>query len=460
MGTCSRAEIMRWCLAIHPKGLCCLVFRVLPKLLGLPHSLLKKFQKDEHLHEHEQEMESGTELGNLPELSQDILMAIFATLEIPDLLRASSVCSSWHSTYTSLASLWQYNKNQTPCLLYTSESAGDNVACLYNLAEQRVYKLTLPDPPIRSRYIIGSSNGWLATVSEACEVHLVNPITGQQINLPSVITIEQVKPIHDNSCSTDMYEYSWRTGTEEPYTPSIFSANVLQDRLFYKAFMFSNTSTGSYFVVLIHNRFGQLSFARVGDDKWTWLAPYTGYLDCIYMDALLYAITTWGEIHVFDLSDPIITGKIIMYVNSTQRGNTSYIIRVASGNLLHIRRSETEEDNYDPEVDLMTFVRHTGNIEIYKLDIAAKTVVETNCLHNNILFIGHNNRHFVCKLKNIHLLRQIMPTLLMTVNYGWGDTRIIAVILEYSTWIVTAGRNSSLLGFGPIGRLLFGLRPI
>ncbi|GJM87601.1 hypothetical protein PR202_ga03571 [Eleusine coracana subsp. coracana] len=257
MGTCSRAEIMRWCLAIHPKGLCCLVFRVLPKLLDLPRSLLKKFQKDEHLHEHEQEMESGTELGNLPELSQDILMAIFATLEIPDLLRASSVCSSWHSAYTSLASLWQYNKNQTPCLLYTSESAGDNVACLYNLAEQRVYKLTLPDPPIRSRYIIGSSNGWLATVSEACEVHLVNPITGQQINLPSVITIEQVKPIHDNSCSTDMYEYSWRTGTEEPYTPSIFSANVLQDRLFYKAFMFSNTSTGSYFVVLIHNRFGQ-----------------------------------------------------------------------------------------------------------------------------------------------------------------------------------------------------------
>ncbi|KAK3146654.1 hypothetical protein QOZ80_3BG0269530 [Eleusine coracana subsp. coracana] len=123
MVTCSRAEIMRWCLAIHPKGLCCLVFRILPKLLDLPHSLLKKFNRDEHLHE--QEMESGTEVGNLPELSQDILMVIFATLEIPDLLRASSVCSSWRSAYTSLASLGQYNKNQTPCLLYTSESAGD-----------------------------------------------------------------------------------------------------------------------------------------------------------------------------------------------------------------------------------------------------------------------------------------------------------------------------------------------
>jgi hypothetical protein len=141
-------------------------------------------------------------------------------------------------------------------LLYTSESAGENVACLYSLMEQRVYKLTLPEPPIRSRYIIGSSNGWLVTVSEACEIHLVNPVTGKQINLPSVTTIEQVKPICDDSGSSDMYEYSWRTGTEEPFTPSICTAGVLRDKLFYKAFVFSDTSTGSYLVVLIHNPFG------------------------------------------------------------------------------------------------------------------------------------------------------------------------------------------------------------
>ncbi|GJN23961.1 hypothetical protein PR202_gb11662 [Eleusine coracana subsp. coracana] len=102
-----------------------------------------------------------------------------------------------------------------------------------------------------------------------------------------------------------MYEYLWRTGTEEPYTPSIFTACALRERLFYKAFMFSNTSRGSYFVVLIHNPFRQLSFAQVGDDKWTWLPPCTAYLDCIYVDALLYAITSWGEIHAFDLNDPI-----------------------------------------------------------------------------------------------------------------------------------------------------------
>jgi hypothetical protein len=263
MDTCSRAEIMRWSPVMHPKDLWCLVFRVLPKLLDLPNNLLKKFlnQKDEDLHEL---MELGPAVGNLPELPQDILMSIFTTLEIPDLLRAGYVCSSWHSAYISLANLGQYNKQQTPCLLYTSESAGENVACLYSLMEQRVYKLTLPEPPIRSRYIIGSSNGWLVTVSEACEIHLVNPVTGKQINLPSVTTIEQVKPICDDSGSSGMYEYSWRTGTKEPYTPSICTAGVLRNDLFYKAFVYSDTSTGSYFVVLIHNPFHQLSFSWVG----------------------------------------------------------------------------------------------------------------------------------------------------------------------------------------------------
>lgn len=61
-------------------------------------------------------------VGKLPELPQDILQAIFATLEIPDLVRAGSVCSSWRAAYTSLRELGQYKQSQTPCLFYTSES--------------------------------------------------------------------------------------------------------------------------------------------------------------------------------------------------------------------------------------------------------------------------------------------------------------------------------------------------
>ena len=41
-------------------------------------------------------MELETAAKTPPELQQDVLMAIFATLEIPDLVRAGSGCSSWH----------------------------------------------------------------------------------------------------------------------------------------------------------------------------------------------------------------------------------------------------------------------------------------------------------------------------------------------------------------------------
>jgi hypothetical protein len=150
--------------------------------------------------------------------------------------------------------------------------------------------------------LIGSSHGWLVTVDEISEMHLVNPITCEQIALPSVITIEQVKPVFDAHGVLHKYELSWHTGTDDGryIAPSVFALDKLRDELHYKAFVFSDdasTSTGSYIVVLIHNPICQLSFARAGDDKWTWLPPHEFYLDCTYKDGLLYAVTGFGELH-------------------------------------------------------------------------------------------------------------------------------------------------------------------
>ncbi|KAE8791536.1 F-box only protein 7 [Hordeum vulgare] len=302
-----------WKLAIHWTYLCSLIFRVLPKLLGFTPSSLKRFCKTGHV---ELQLTKKTTLGTLSELPPDILMGIFATLEIPDLVLAGSVCSSWRSAYISLRSLGQYNLQQTPCLLYTSESAGESVACLYSLAEKRSYKLTLPEPPIRTRCLIGSSHGWLVTGDDRSEMHLVNPITCEQIALPSVITIEQVKPIVDECGALQKYEFSWQTGTRGVYSsPSIFALDKLRHELHYKVFVFPDTSTGSYIVVLIHNPTRQLSFARVGDDRWTWLPPYDDYKDYTYKDGLLYAACIYkGELHTFDLSVPVVTRKMIISI--------------------------------------------------------------------------------------------------------------------------------------------------
>lgn len=171
------------------------------------------------------------------ELPLDILLEIFSHLEVPDLVRAGSVCSSWHAAYTSLCRIGSFRLHQTPCLLYTSKFFGASDVSLYSLAEKKVYTLTLPDPPIQSRQIIGSSYGWIITVDERCEVHLVNPITGEQIALPSITTIEQVKPIYDDAGSISKCEYSWYIGKEIIVgSPSIFAPSELRDYLFIRRF--------------------------------------------------------------------------------------------------------------------------------------------------------------------------------------------------------------------------------
>lgn len=72
-------------------------------------------------------------------------------------------------------------------------------ACKASWRREPRYKLTLPEPAIRSRFLIGSSHGWLVTVDDRSDMHLVNPITGEQVALPSVITMEHVKPIYNKS---------------------------------------------------------------------------------------------------------------------------------------------------------------------------------------------------------------------------------------------------------------------
>uniref|UniRef100_A0ACD5U8K7 Uncharacterized protein n=1 Tax=Avena sativa TaxID=4498 RepID=A0ACD5U8K7_AVESA len=92
-------------LSVQPRNLSALLLRAVPKLLCLPPILHKKFSVCRPPME-----------ATLPELLQDILMDIFTLLEIPDLVRAGSVCPSWCSAYTSVCNLGQYKQPQTPCL--------------------------------------------------------------------------------------------------------------------------------------------------------------------------------------------------------------------------------------------------------------------------------------------------------------------------------------------------------
>ncbi|OEL31011.1 hypothetical protein BAE44_0007969 [Dichanthelium oligosanthes] len=340
-------------------------------------------------------------------LPPDILVCIFSALQVPDLVRAGSVCSSWLSAYTSVCNLGLHWPQQTPCLFYTSGSTGDGAAGLYSLEEKKAYTLRLPDPPIRSRNVIGSSYGWLITADERSELHLLNPITGQQIALPSVTTIEQVEPVFDGAGAIQKYEYSWYDGKKVYYEPpSTLALDELRGYLYVKAFLSSDPSAGDYIVVLIHNPWSQLSFARSSAKRWTWLPPHSYFEEyCVIKDGSLYALSKKGEIQAFDLNGPEVTCKVVIenVQDYMDYGMSMYVVQAPCGDLLQIWRicdplgeyggedeEDEDEDVSEPEPDSGSVVVNTTMIKPYKVDTAAKILVEVSNLGDNMLFLGHN----------------------------------------------------------------------
>lgn len=357
--------------------------------------------------------------GVLPE---DVLMKIFVSLEVPDLVRAGSVCSSWLHAYNCLRKLGSWIQPQTPCLMYTTKSSGMSDTGFFSLQENKPYTLTLPDPPLRCRYLIGSAYGWIITADERSELHLVNPITGDQIALPSVTTIEQVKPIYDSNGAIHMYGYSRYTGVDGHLDPpSVYHLDKLRYYIFYKAFLSSDPFTGNYIIVLIHNPYWQISFARGGDKQWTWLPYHACYTDCVFKDELLYALLSDGEIHVYNLNDPSVKPQVVMEGLKGCPPPKMYITQAPCGDLLQVWKvpeySEQDaenvsdpdldpsdddeyfsvsEDGSESELDTVPYRRYTTVFRVYRVDLTAKKLVEIRSLGDKVLFLGLNQSLCVC----------------------------------------------------------------
>uniref|UniRef100_A0A0D3HNA8 F-box domain-containing protein n=1 Tax=Oryza barthii TaxID=65489 RepID=A0A0D3HNA8_9ORYZ len=385
MEMCSREEIMDLCRQAIHQNMCYVVPRVLPQQLCLP----PPSPKDE-LHS----TLTKTSTRKFSDLPHDILMDIIAMLEIPDALHAASVCSSWRSVHTKLHNLGKYKRPQTPCFLYTSQSIGENIACLYSLAEKRTYKLTLPEPPISRRYLLGSSDGWLVTADERSEMHILNPITDRS----SVCDNHQPgDAIFNRKGVLCKYRYSRHTAEGVTDSPMTLPLDKLRYFFHCKAFVFYDKSVKGYIVVLIHNPCEQLSFARLGHDKWTWLPPHLRFQDCTYKDGLLYAVTSLGEIFAFDLNTTVITAKIIMDRTKEYSRERIYIVQAPWGDLLQVwRPPQGDGRGYDEITGRSALVSNTGRTKLYRVDTLAKELVEISDLGDHVLFMGNNQTYCLC----------------------------------------------------------------
>ncbi|CAL5040317.1 unnamed protein product [Urochloa decumbens] len=370
-----------------------------------------------------------------PHLPEDILLQVFAGLEVPDLIRSGSVCTSWRAAYGTLLRLGRHKQQQTPCLLYTSKSSGERAAGLYSLADKHAYELPLPlpdDPPIRSRHLIGAAHGWLVTADERPELRLLNPVTGDQIALPPVTTMEQLTPIRGDDGAVREYRYRSRNldwvddddGEDDDRTWTwIIGPRKMRNSFFRKAFLSSDPATGNFIVVLIQGPASQLSYARGGDDRWT-LVPsshYWNFEDCIFKDEeLVYAVTKSGRVLAFDFSGASVKYSVVMekvardYITPWKM----YVVEAPCGDLLLVLKDkhfhdldfrsrkfrveaedvsepglyalEDDEDFSDPELDPLPARSFSYVFQVYRVDLAAQEFVEVKSLGKDVLFLGHN----------------------------------------------------------------------
>nr|CAB3482958.1 unnamed protein product [Digitaria exilis] len=294
-------------------------------------------------------------------------------LEAPDLVRSGAVCSSWNAAYAIVRRL-----ESPPCIFYTrAEDTDPDVATIYNPAHGTSFTVRLPD--LRLRSLHGSAHGWLVAADDVSNLHLVNPVTRAHLALPPITALHHTEAASDEQGNTayNVRGYWWDD-------PESFPARDLCLFMYLKAVPSCSPSTGSQCVVLLqHHPDGQLSFARLGDEAWTWIGgdedddrSYDerrlsyGYCDAVYnkKDGLFYMLRYGGEIITLDLNgDSPVMKRIMKLVMTKENTPTNmYLVMAPWGDLLQVWRTTDPPvpeciDSEDPDLAL-----HTKEIQLYK----------------------------------------------------------------------------------------------
>ncbi|CAK9138013.1 unnamed protein product [Ilex paraguariensis] len=121
---------------------------------------------------------------------------IVKRLTLTDRIRMISVCKPWR---VLLMNQEIRKPVEIPWLMLPQRQLGNHVS-FYNMNDERVYNLKLPEFAHRG-WCCGSSKGWLVMITGSkfnLNLFLLNPITGAQLRLPSLLTIPSFKKFVDH----------------------------------------------------------------------------------------------------------------------------------------------------------------------------------------------------------------------------------------------------------------------
>uniref|UniRef100_A0A0E0MGT4 Uncharacterized protein n=1 Tax=Oryza punctata TaxID=4537 RepID=A0A0E0MGT4_ORYPU len=307
-------------------------------------------------------------------LPDDLLLTVMESLAIPDLFRAGTACSSWYAAYSTARRARIPIRDSAPCLLYSGEADDDSTATLYSPSSGDCFRVRLPDPPLRSRGLVGSAHGWLVTADEQSNLHLVNLLTGAQVALPPVTGLHHVESFVDEEGNL-VYSVDESLGPDDP------EANLPE--------------------------FEELADREVP-------VEYPAQKLHLFMyhrnDGLFYLLSFDGSICALDLSGSNPVARNIMKKNTQWDNPSKYIVLAPWGDLLEVwRLRDFDEPDETPEGSSVEFEDRsdkwlTEEIMLYKVDIDKQKLVKMHSIGDHALFLGFNS--VVClPTKNFPMLK-------------------------------------------------------
>ncbi|KAM7529666.1 hypothetical protein LguiB_033076 [Lonicera macranthoides] len=231
-------------------------------------------------------------MGKWSKLPEHLVRCIEENLVLyADKVRIRSVCTSWNSYFL------EFELPQFPCLLQALNNKNSAEAShgLFNLVDKKFYLLNLPEA--QGKMFKGSSHGWLVTLNYASSssvMHLINPLTRAKIQLPPR---SKFNDVIDYCVDRVRKEYDTLDvdGSGSRYCSSIQVHKSWTD----KVILSSSPSSKGWVAVAIYGECPRLAYCKCNDKQWTGLKG-KGYADVIFHKGKLHAITSLGELMVFE----------------------------------------------------------------------------------------------------------------------------------------------------------------
>ncbi|KAF5188717.1 F-box skip23-like protein [Thalictrum thalictroides] len=337
----------------------------------------------------------------------DLLELIFENLgnNFRDCMRFGAVCEEWRS----LAAEKRAHVLPRIMAMIHDENNADKGVFFNFLSTANMCEIPLLE--IQGKMCFGSNNGWLTIVDKSsAEISLLNPLTKNQILLPSISLV--IQDLREKNMLLEYEALPLESSTEENRDVKNITKAIV-----------SFSSGSDYIVTILLRNSESIPYYWSRDEKWSLCGASTNRIeDIIYHKEKVYVMNSW-KFQVIDLNNPNLTkdwtyfqtaDEALLYGNG--QPDKTYWVESLENELLKIIRYVVYDDVY-----LYGWKRFsTVGFEVFMLHESTKSWVKVHDLGHQVLFLGLNE---ICLMATS--VPECMPNSIYFTDYkptnNWRD---------------------------------------